>query len=185
LNELKKIVNLYLHFNKQTIMYKLFTVLTIISMAFLSSCSKKKQFIYENDADWHEWLNQTTVKKVANAHSGTNVSVIDSTHQFSLGLSKTLSNISDRKLTQVKFSYWVFVTSDVAKASTVISIDFNGKNVIWEGRPVKGAVLNTWTRIEETFAISSSVDLNNTISLYVLNNCKEEILVDDIKYEFK
>lgn len=166
-------------------MYKLFTVVAIVSMAFLTSCSKKKQFIYENDADSKEWLNQSTIKMVGNPHSGMNASVIDSTHQYSLGLTKVFSNINDKLPTQVKFSYWAFVKSDQVKATTVISIDFNGQNKHWDGRPLKGAVLNTWTKIEETFSIPAKTDLNNAISLYVWNNCKEEILIDDIKCEFK
>jgi hypothetical protein len=166
-------------------MYKLLTVLTVISMAFLTSCSKKKPFIYENDADGHEWINQNTIREIPNAHSGKNVCVLDSIHLYSLGLSKTMSNISDKKLTQVKFSYWVFVTSDKAKATAVLSIDFNGKNKSWDGREMKGQVLNTWTKIEETFSIPASADLNNDVSLYVWNTSKEQILVDDIRYEFK
>ncbi|HRG54331.1 MAG TPA: hypothetical protein PLL00_16000, partial [Bacteroidia bacterium] len=115
-------------------MYKLFTIIAVASIAIFTSCSKKKQFIYENDTDFHEWINQQSVKSSPIAHSGVSVSIIDSTHEYSLGLSKTIANISDQKLTQVKFSYWVYVKSDQAKASTVLSIDLNGKNNLWEGR---------------------------------------------------
>lgn len=166
-------------------MYKLLTVIAIASITLLTSCSKKKQFVYENDTDFHEWINQQYVKNVPNPHSGMTSSVIDSVHAYSLGLSKTIANISDQKLTQVKFSYWVYVKSDQAKASAVISIDLNGKNNFWEGRPLKGAALNTWTQIEETFAIPDKLDPNNVIALYVWNNSKEEILVDDLKMVFK
>jgi len=166
-------------------MYKLLSVIAIASIAFLTGCSKKKQFIYENDTDSHEWINQQYVKTVPNPHSGTTVSVIDSMHAYSLGLSKTIANISDQKLTQVKFIYWAFIKSDQAKASTVLSIDLNGKNNLWEGRSLKGATLNTWTQIEETFAIPDKLDPSNVISLYIWNNSKEEILIDDLKIVFK
>lgn len=165
-------------------MYKLFTVLAITSFALLTSCSKKKQYVYENDTDYHEWINMQSIKDVPNPHSGSSVSIIDSVHQYSLGLSKTVENISDQKLTQVKVSYWAFVKSDLAKATTVISIDFNGKNLFWDGRPLKGT-LNKWVQMEETFAIPSSINKNNQISIYVWNNSKEEILIDDLKMVFK
>jgi len=166
-------------------MYKLFTVIAIASIAFLTSCSKKKQFIYENDTDFHEWINQQYVRPVPNPHSGTTVSVIDSLHEYSLGLSKTIANISDKKLTQVKFSFWAYIKSDQAKATVVLSVDMNGKNNLWEGRPLKGAALNTWTQIEETYAIPDKLDPNNVVSIYVWNNSKEEILIDDLKMVFK
>ncbi len=166
-------------------MYKLFTIIAVASIAIFTSCSKKKQFIYENDTDFHEWINQQSVKSSPIAHSGVSVSIIDSTHEYSLGLSKTIANISDQKLTQVKFIYWAFIKSDQAKASTVLSIDLNGKNNLWEGRSLKGATLNTWTQIEETFAIPDKLDPSNVISLYIWNNSKEEILIDDLKIVFK
>ena len=165
-------------------MRKLLAALTVLSLPFLSSCMKKKEFIYEADCDYHEWTNMYTVKTVPNPHSGVRVSCIDSTHEYSLGFSKTIANISDKKLKQVKLSYWVFITSDKAKATSVISIDFQGKNNYWDGRPVKGT-LNTWVQVEEIFKIPENTDSNNQLSLYVWNNSKEEILIDDINIVFK
>ena len=75
--------------------------------------------------------------------------------------------------------------SNQAKASTVISVDFNGKNVHWDGHPVKVTELNKWTLIDETFTLPENVELNNQLSAYVWNNSKEEILVDDLRIKLK
>lgn len=163
-------------------MYKYF--IAIFSLAFFASCSDKKQAIYENDADSREWINQQSIKNSPNAHSGSSVSVMDSTHSYSLGLCKTIENIGIGKLKEVHFSYWVFMKSDQAKASSVISVDFNGKNVHWDGHPVK-AELNKWVLIDETYTLPEKIDLNNQLSVYVWNNSKEEILVDDIRIKLK
>lgn len=164
-------------------MYKLFV--TVFAIAFLTGCSEKKQAIYENDADGHEWINQQSIKDVPNPHSGSAVSIIDSAHSFSVGLCKTIENIGIGKIKEVHFSYWVNMKSNQAKASTVISVDFNGKNVHWDGHPVKVTELNKWTLIDETFTLPENVELNNQLSAYVWNNSKEEILVDDLRIKLK
>ena len=164
-------------------MYKLF--ITVFSIALLTGCSKKKEAIYENDTDLHEWINQQSIKNVPNAHSGGTACVIDSAHSYSLGLSKTIENVGIGKLKEVRFSYWIFMKDDKAKANSVLSIDFNGKNVHWDGHPVKVTEYNKWVLIDETFTLPEKTDLNNQLSVYVWNISKEEILVDDLKIKLK
>lgn len=165
-------------------MHKLLILLA--SFTLLSSCAKKKSTTtYENDTDFTEWINQHTVKDVPNPHSGSRSSVVDSANAFSLGFSKKLEKISNTKFKEVQFSYWVLYKSNQAKASTVISIDADGKNNYWDGRLVVVKDLNRWTEVREIFKIPESIALNNQLSLYVWNNSKEEFLVDDLKVSFK
>lgn len=164
-------------------MRKLFIL--IASTAFLAGCTKKNPIVYENDTDFMEWINQQTIKNVPNAHSGFSASVVDSSHAYSLGFSKDLEKISATKLKEVQFSYWVLYKSEQTKASTVISIDFNGKNTLWDGRLVVVNGLNKWTQIIETFKIPDNIPLNNHLSLYVWNNSKEEFMIDDLKITVK
>jgi hypothetical protein len=164
-------------------MNKLLIALTAI--AFLTSCAKKKPTIYKNDTDSHDWINQKTVKDVATPHSGPSSCVIDSTYIFSLGLSKTIEEIGNGKFKEVEFSYWVYAKSDKAKLSTVFSVDFNGQNVDWEGRQVNIRELNTWIEVRETYKLSAKAQPNNQLTMYALNGSKEEILIDDLQFEFK
>jgi hypothetical protein len=164
-------------------MNKLLIALTAIT--FLTSCAKKKPIIYKNDTDAHDWINQKTVKDVATPHSGPSSSVIDSTYVFSLGLSKTIEEIGNGKFKEVEFSYWVYAKSDKAKLSTVFSVDFNGQNIDWEGRQVMIRELNTWIEVRETYKLSAKAQPNNQLTMYALNGSKEEILIDDLQFEFK
>jgi hypothetical protein len=100
-------------------------------------------------------------------------------------LSKTIEDISSNKLKEAEFSYWIYIKSDKAKLSTVFSIDFNGQNIDWSGRPVNVKELNTWIEIHETYKISANAKPNNQLTMYVLNESKEEVIVDDLKFEFK
>ncbi len=178
--EIKKSVNLQK--NSNTLMNKLLII--IASITLLSSCSKKKPAVYENDADFHDWINEKTVKETQ-AHSGVHASVIDSVNIFSLGFSKTIEDIGSGKWKEVHLSYWMYAKSDKAKINTVFSIDFNKENINWEGRPVNIKELNTWVQVNETYKLPEAAKFNNQFTSYVLNESKEEVIIDDLKYEFK
>jgi hypothetical protein len=160
-------------------------LITLTAIVFLTSCGKKKPAIYKNDTDSGEWINQKTVKDVPNAHSGASAGVIDSVNVFSLGLRKTIEDIGNDKLKEVEFSYWIYAKSDKAKVSTIFSADFNGQNIDWEGRPVIIKELNTWIEVHEKYKLPEKVKPNNQLTMYALNGSKEEILIDDLKFEFK
>ena len=160
-------------------------LIAIATVSLLASCSGKKSTIYENDTDFHDWVNQRSIKVRDNAHSGSSVSVLDSANVFSLGFSRTIEKISSKTVSEVRFSYWYFATSPNAKITTVCSVDFTGKNVQWEGHPVKQVELNKWIQVEEIYKFSNNVKQNNEVAVYVLNESKEEILIDDLKVEFK
>lgn len=164
-------------------MYKLF--ISLISIALLSSCSEKKNILYENDTDFHDWINQQNIKNVSNPHSGFSSCVLDSTHEYSLGFSKTIQKISAKPIKKIKFSYWAFLKNDLAKATTVFSVDFNGKNINWDGRPLAVRETNKWIQVQETYQLPKVAQPNNEISFYVWNNSKQEIWIDDLKIEFE
>jgi hypothetical protein len=159
-------------------------LIILASVTLLVSCSKKKPTVFENDTDFHDWINQQTIKNIPNAHSGFSASIVDSLHQYSLGFSNTIENISG-KFKEVTFSYWVYAKSENAKLSTVFSVDFNGKNIDWTGKPVFIKEPNKWFEVHETYKISENAKPNNQLTMYALNDSKEELLIDDLKVEFK
>ncbi len=164
-------------------MNKLFIILA--ATVLFGACSEKKNIVYENDTDYHDWINQQTIKSVSEPHSGSSASVSDSTHPYSLGFRKTIKNISSTKIKKVKFSYWVYSMNDSINATTVFSVDFNGKNISWEGRPLKVEELNKWVYKIEEFGLPRDAQPNNEVSLYIWNNAKQEIWLDDLKVEFE
>ncbi len=164
-------------------MYKF--ILTIVSIALLTSCGKKKPAIYENDTDSKEWINQLNIRQVPEAHSGSSACVVDSAHPYSLGFSNRIENINSNKFKEVEFSYWIYAKTDHIKANTVFSIDFNGKSVDWSGRPVLIKELNKWMEVKEIYRLSEKAEPNNQFSAYVWNTTNGEFLIDDLKISFK
>ncbi|MEO6903166.1 MAG: hypothetical protein ABI315_08430 [Bacteroidia bacterium] len=165
-------------------MRKLFIAVTCIT--FLASCSKKNPTIYENDTEPHEWIGQTSITQVANSHSGKSASLIDSLNPYSLGLQKKIKDINGGKFKTIIFSYWVFIKSDSIKAYTVLSVDYEGKNLNWEGHPLKDKIKerNKWVQVNETFTLPPTAEPDNNITLYVWNPLKEEVLIDDLRIVF-
>lgn len=166
-------------------MRKLF--ITIICVTLLASCSKRNPAIYENDTEPHDWIGQTSITEVSNSHSGKSVSLIDSLNPYSLGLQKKIEDIAEGKFKTINFSYWVYLKSDSIKALTVLSIDYEGKNLNWEGLPLlkdKVKELNKWVQVNETFKMPSSAEPDHNITLYVWNPSKEEVLIDDLRIVF-
>ncbi len=163
-------------------MRKLFIFLA--SIVLLGGCSKKNPVTFENDTDDHDWINQQTIKDIPNAHSGLSASVLDSVHQYSLGFRKTIESIGI-KPKKIEFSYWLFVKSENHKASTILSIDFEGKNIDWQGRPVTALEINKWVQVVESFTLPKTINPNYKVSLYVWQTSKEEVVVDDLMVTFK
>lgn len=174
-----------------------FLFLLIFVTVILNSCAKKqpdekKELVAitttSNNTELNEWKDPYTIKPYADAHSGNSVSVIDSLSIYSVGYEKQLANIAKSKINSVVFSYWVLLRNDKAEAKTVLSIDdtISKKNVLWVGNLVRHNVKenNKWTEITETFEIPKNINPKCLLKLYVLNNSKEEILLDDFKIAF-
>ena len=170
--------------------------LLLLSSATLmiSSCSKPETKVKEpvamsyNNTELDEWNGIYSTRKTDNAHSGKTVAFVDSATTYSMGYSKSLETISKTKIDSVIFSYWAFLKSNKAKAKTVLSIDKpdNSKNVFWLGNPIEDKVkeYNKWVFVTETFRLPPNLDPKNVLKLYIWNNSKEEILLDDFKVEF-
>ncbi len=171
------------------------TLLFISSAVILfSGCSAPETKVNEpilmsyNNTEPNDWNSLYTIKKSDNAHSGMNVAFVDASTEYSMGYLKSIENISKSKLDSVTFSYWAFCKDNKAKAQTVISIDLpdNAKNLFWAGHPMQDKVkeYNKWIKITESFKLPPNIDTKSVLKLYVWNNSKEEILLDDFKVEF-
>jgi hypothetical protein len=150
---------------------------------------REEPIVFENDAESSEsdWGAIPSIKERSNAHSGKMVSVIDTTIPYSLTFDKRLVDITSEKIESVSISYWVYLQSFNAKAYTVLSIISGNKNLYSITIPLENKVkeLNTWIQISETFLIPINLNPNDRLLLFVHNNSKEEILIDDIQIGIK
>ncbi|MBA3706708.1 MAG: hypothetical protein H0W84_12650 [Bacteroidetes bacterium] len=141
-----------------------------------------------NNTEINEWAGLYSIRKDNNSHSGATVAFIDSLTSYSIGYSNEMASISKTKIDSVVFSYWAFLKNDKAQAKSVLSIldKTKGENIFWAGNPLKEKVkeYNKWIEIKETFIIPADIDTKCILSLYVMNNSKEEILLDDFKVVF-
>ena len=170
--------------------------LLFISTAVLlfSGCSTQETKVNEpklmsyNNTELDDWNGLFTIKQSDNAHSGRNVAFVDAATEYSMGYLKSFENISKSKLDSVAFSYWIFCKDNKAKAKTVMSIDLpdNAKNLFWAGNPIQDKVkeYSKWVKITESFKLPPNIEPKSILKLYVWNNSKEEILLDDFKVEF-
>lgn len=163
--------------------------ISLVAVACTTKKTEEKTALLStyNNTEPAEW-NSNSIKKSTDAHSGMNVATIDSATIYSLGYEKQIENISKTPISKAVFSYWIMLKNNKAVAKTVLSIDdtVSKKNIVWVGNPVKEKVkeLNKWTQIEETFQIPKNVTPKHILKLYVLNDSKEEILLDDFKIDF-
>ncbi len=172
------------------------TILFFSAVAlFVSSCSSPETkptispiTMAYNNTEPDDWNNAYATKPTDNAHSGKTVAYVDSAVEFSLGYSKSMANISKTPIDSVVFSYWVFMKDNKAKAKTVLSIDKadKSKNLFWAGYLIDEKVkeYNKWMQVTESFKLPANMDPTSVLKLYVWNNSKEEILLDDFKVEF-
>lgn len=171
-------------------------ILLLLSSTILliTGCSRQETKIKDpltmsfNNTELNEWTGIYSTKNSEIAHSGKTVAFLDSSTIYSMGYLKSLENISKTKIDSVVFSYWIFCKNNKAKAKTVISIDKadNTKNLFWVGNPIEDKVkeYNKWVFVSESFVLPPNMDTKNILKLYVWNNSKEEILLDDLKVEF-
>jgi len=160
----------------------------------IAGCSNKETKAKEPtisssfNAEFEEWTSTYQTKKSDHAHSGERVAYVDAATVYSLGYLKSLGNLGKQKVDSIVFSYWAYCNTTAIKAQTVLSIDKadNSKNSYWTSSPVEAKLTETnkWIRISETFKLPANLDATNVLKLYVWNNSKEEMLLDDFKVDF-
>ena len=169
-------------------------ILLSSSLLVMAGCSKNEPQTKMplatsfTSAEGEDWTGTYTTKKSENAHTGRTVAFIDGVNVYSMGYLKSIENISKSKLDSVTYSYWTYCTSNAVKAQTVLSIDApdNSKNVFWTSKPFEAKVkeYNKWVFVSETFKLPPNMDPKYILKMYVWNNSKEEILLDDFKVDF-
>ncbi|MEP7265140.1 MAG: hypothetical protein ABI772_11610 [Bacteroidota bacterium] len=168
--------------------------LLIASLIVMVSCSEspKRQtgLYYCSDIDaMIGWYKQPSIFKTDNAHSGMYVSKIDSVNAYSVGFDIPNSevNLEHAKVKEVKVTVWAWLSNENAKASLVVELKKGEQPLQWKEVKLQDNCSNPgdWCKVEQIVKLGG--DLSNDdihVRTYVINNSKEEVLIDDISIEY-
>ena len=161
----------------------------ILIAAAFTACSNEpeKSLVYSNDAEQAlGWINQNTLKASNEAHSGGWISCIDSTFAYSLTFREKLSEVREIEANTINAKAWVRLISPAAKGGLVISVDDNGKNLLWQMLPLESVITKPgeWEIVKYKVALPADAPSTAVVSTYFWNQGKEEIHIDDMEVEF-
>lgn len=140
---------------------------------------------FSSDLEATSWMNQNTLTREL-AHSGKFSSRVDSLAQYSFGFVNSFMNISDTLPEKVDVDFWLFYPQTGIKSNLVISIDSVEKNIFWAGIDLKDSVTtpNQWKEIKATVKLPTNIMPTDKIKVYVLNNDKRALYIDDLTVTF-
>ena len=165
------------------------TLLTLISISLLFSCSNDKKkvegLVFSNDFESSlGWAENNTIT-TGEGHSGKVVSKTTPESQYSYTFHRLLKDISPKRIKRAQFSAWVSLSSANSKGSLVLSIDSVGgeKSILWNGVDTKNFVTspNKWTQIKGTVNFPANISPASELKFYFWNTGKDAILVDDVE----
>jgi len=175
---------------------KKFIILAVIICAIIliAACSGNKEdktvnkpgvTSFSNDMETTGWMNQQTLTKET-AHSGKFSSRIDSVLPFSFGYADLFKNINDTLPQKVDVDFWILYPQTGIKTNLVVSIDSIGKNIFWTGIELVDSIKtpNQWKEIKGTVNLPANIMATDKISVYVWNNDKKSVYIDDLKVTF-
>jgi hypothetical protein len=163
---------------------------SVIALAILSSCSNKNKtnpLYYSNDMESANCWNDNNTLVVGAAHSGKTFSKVTPESPYSFTFHKLLKDISSKRVRRVEYSCWVNLSSSTSQANLVLAIDTVGKSLLWVGTPTKEfvSVPNKWVKMKGKATIPANINRENEIKIYVWDNGKDAVSVDDFEITFK
>jgi hypothetical protein len=159
----------------------------LLLAAFIAGCDKPREVVYSNDAEQAiGWINQHTLRHGQGAHSGGWVSHTDSAFPYSLTLREKWSDLRKAGVKKVSSKAWVKFVSMSAKGGLVVSVEDQGKALVWEMLPLDSIVKKEgeWTQVKLDIPLKSDLPPGSVISAYVWNTSKDTILIDDMEVRF-
>jgi hypothetical protein len=154
-----------------------------------SSCGKpgnKNEFRndFEQLADWG--FSSPMLKK-GDAHSGNYYCGLDSTTDYSITFQSAIKDLPKPDFKTLDISAWARAKDISSMAALVIAIDTIGGNVKYMGIPLSDFILEAdkWTEIQGTFTAPENLQPGFQLKIYLYNQGKESVDIDDIKFELK
>lgn len=157
--------------------------LLLILTTFMISCLKEKKIIikhdFENSADG--WNQNNLV--MSGAHSGKYFTQTDSTHEFSAGFAKSLSDITPLKIKRIDLVAWIRKADYNSSADLILSLEKGTTMVFYKLMSTKMAFpeYNEWTRMFASYDLPDSIGKNLFMKVYFLNKNKFPVDADDFE----
>ncbi|MCB2207042.1 MAG: hypothetical protein KQH67_01990 [Bacteroidetes bacterium] len=132
------------------------------------------------------WIGQQTIDSGL-AHSGYLISVTDSLNPYGLGMEMNFPEEKRGMNTMVTIEGWVKSSASFPKATFVVTITEEGKELFWESvRLDTVRTANIWNEFSATYKIPASVTKNAVFKCFLWNiQQKDTVVIDDLKVEFK
>jgi hypothetical protein len=142
---------------------------------------------YDNDMETiGHWAENPKVTREA-SHSGKYATFTDTTNIYSQTLSLTVKDIKQTEIKSIYASCWVLNSSQESKGKLVLSVEKEGKNIVWQGIETNKStyVANKWSEVKMQVDLKEKLTGDMVIKLYGVNDGKFKIYWDDFNIDFK
>jgi hypothetical protein len=120
------------------------------------------------------------------ARSGTKVAFVNHEIAFSETYKEGIKGLSATGVSKIEASAWVYFSEPSPAAKLVLTLESLGKSIEWKAVDVAGSGQpGTWNQLEIDAMIPFDVDDETIVKIYLWNQGKTQVLMDDlqIKYE--
>jgi len=117
-------------------------------------------------------------------YSGTKSLYMPPAMEFSSGFKHTIGKIENFKsIDSLEISLMNYSIQKLKGIKVVFTIDDEkGKNLIWNGNLIENKTTGTWEKFKQGFKLDPSmIQANHIINIYVWNEGKEELWIDDFE----
>ncbi|MBV2247970.1 MAG: hypothetical protein KUL83_12440 [Lentimicrobium sp.] len=128
------------------------------------------------------WVNGNTIVS-DRAHSGTQSSRVDQENEFSIAFQQKLGYISQKMPKNLDITAWIYSEEKSPAGRMVVSIN---KVNYYESYPVGDffAAGGEWRQFSGSFILPDSLKPSEEIKIYLWNNRKSRLWIDDISLKF-
>lgn len=142
--------------------------------------------VYNNFEEKELWGKEIGILDSLNVHSGKYSIKFDSAVEYGPTYSTSLAGISVQCLQNIKICLWAYMKNTSGNTPLVISIESNkGKKNIWAARNMENFInINEWCPVFFNYKLPADISEYDKIKIYIWNNSKKEIYVDDIQINF-
>ncbi len=166
---------------------------SILWVGCLPHKSEPSDIVFENTIESsYAWTDNkpSNVISYPQAHSGSYVCKIDASAPFSPTLFMRINQISDKKLSNVKFVAYIKKSNPGSDPKLVVEIhDKDNKNLEWIAESATEGVSeeNDWIKVTKTvdLRVNHRNEKDNYLRIYVSNGALVFCYVDDIQITFE
>ena len=160
--------------------------------ALFSSCSsdgdKNENLItYSSNIDNVIYWSRKDECKNIKGHTGLYSGYVDSTKIYSYGFKMPISEISNKPLKKVIFKSWILSDNPASKVTFLISIEKDGKSLLWKGVQVTDFMKNKneWFQVVGEAEIPKNLPKDASILMYLWSPDNTSALIDDFEISFE